>query len=111
MTNEPILLPVAPHSGGYEFPETEKYRGIVEQALSDRLGRPVFFEEAVDMVMGRIAGRIEEKSLQVTAKSESTSCAFAPQLRGIRELAEREARKLGKEIEERFVRTGKLLAL
>jgi hypothetical protein len=30
MTNEQILLPVAPHSEGWEFPPIEKYRGIVE---------------------------------------------------------------------------------
>jgi hypothetical protein len=72
--------PVAPHSEGCEFPQIDRYRGIVEEALFDRLGLPSFFDEAVEMVMGRIAGRIE------TGKK---ACATrAPQKRGIRELAE-----------------------
>jgi hypothetical protein len=29
LANEPVLLPVAPHSGGCEFPLIDKYRGIV----------------------------------------------------------------------------------
>lgn len=41
MTNEPILLRVAPHFKGCEFLcEIDEYRGIVEEALFDRLGRP-----------------------------------------------------------------------
>jgi len=81
MTYEPILLPVVPYSEGCEFPsQIEKYRRIVEEALFDRLGRPSFFDEAVEMVMGRIAARIEGEQNSETANGKSTSCAFAPQL-------------------------------
>jgi len=42
-TNEPILLPVASYSGECKFPaHFDRYRGIVEEALFDRLGRPRF---------------------------------------------------------------------
>jgi hypothetical protein len=60
MTNEPTLLSVAPLSVDSEvLPPMDKYRGIVEDAVFDRLGRPSFFADAVEMVMGRIAARIE----------------------------------------------------
>jgi hypothetical protein len=104
MTNEPILLPVAPHSEGCEFPLFDEYRGIVEEAMFDRLGRPSFFDEAVEVVMGRIAARIEGKNPEATGNSKSTSCAFAPQESWIREVASCEARRMKREIEERFVK-------
>jgi len=84
---------VAPHSEGWEFPrQIEKYRGIVEEAVFDRLGRPTLFDELVEVVMGRMKARVEQKNLQATAKSESTSGAFVPQGSGIRGVAEREAK-------------------
>jgi hypothetical protein len=61
---------MAPHSEGCEFPpEIDKYRGIVEDAVFDRLGRLSFFDGAVEVVMGRIAARLEQQHLG-TATSE-----------------------------------------
>ncbi len=57
--------------------DLHKYRGDVEKAPFKRLGRPAFFAEAVDMVIGRIKARVERKNLRATAKRESTSCAFS----------------------------------
>jgi hypothetical protein len=38
-TSEPMLIPVVPHSEGSEFTsQIEKYRGIVEEAVFNRLG-------------------------------------------------------------------------
>jgi hypothetical protein len=71
----------------------------------DRLGRPSFFDEAVNQILGRIAVRIERQGI---ANRKSTSCAFAPQERGIRELAQAESLRLRREIERRFVRSGRL---
>ena len=86
--------------------------------MFDCLGRPSFFDQAVDLVMERVAAIIEEKR---SAYSHNASCAsqeirvlagngrimrFAPQL--IREMAQSEARKLLLAIERRFVRSGKL---
>ena len=69
---------MAPHSVDSEFlPEFDKYRGIVEDAVFDRVGRPSFFDEAVEMVMERLEARIEK---QGTTDRKSTSCAFATQL-------------------------------
>jgi hypothetical protein len=115
MTNEPILLPVAPHSVDSEFRSAiDKYRGLVKDAVFDRLGRRSFFDEVVEVVMGRLKARVEKQGSAeqiegrqptATANSKSPSCAFAPQL--ILELAQSEARKLRSEIERRFMRTGK----
>jgi hypothetical protein len=56
MTTEPIFLPVAPHSVESEFLLLmDKYRGIVEKAGFDRLGRPSFFDAAVNLILGRVA--------------------------------------------------------
>jgi hypothetical protein len=74
----------------------------------DRLGRRSFFDEAVEVVMGRIKARVEQKNLAATANGESTACAFAPRGDWIRELIRRETGRLKREIESRFVRTGKL---
>ena len=73
--------------------------------MFDRLGRPSFFDEAVEMVTGRMAARMEQAT--ATARRKSL-CAFAPQGSGIRGVAEREARKLGKGIARLFVETGVL---
>jgi hypothetical protein len=63
MTNEPILLPVAPHSVDSEFlPAFDKCRGIVEDAVFDRLGRPSFFDEVVEVVMGRVLRGLRTKT-------------------------------------------------
>jgi hypothetical protein len=96
---------VAPHSDGREFPlGIEKYRGIVEGELFDRLGRPLFFYEAVGMLLKRIAVRVEQQD-----PGTATSCAAsAPRWGWIRRLEEREARKLECEIESRFVTEGLL---
>jgi hypothetical protein len=122
-TKEPTLLPVAPHSVDSEFLLLDRYRGIVEEAVFDRLGRPSFLDEAVEMLMGRIAARIENKKPQATAKACATgapqefadqgnsngkSMRFAPQLSWIQELAKSEAQKLRLEIKRRFERTGRL---
>jgi hypothetical protein len=106
MTNEQLRLLVAPYSEGGEFPQgIEKYRGIVEEAVFDCLGRPSFFDETVEAVMGRMAARIEEKKVEATAEVCATR---APQESGIREAVRREADRLKREIKERFVRSGKL---
>jgi hypothetical protein len=66
------------------------YRRVVEEAVFDRLGRPTFFAEAVDLILGRIAARIAEKNSEATARRKSL-CASAPQLSWMRELAQEEA--------------------
>jgi hypothetical protein len=56
--------PVAPHSVGCEFLRLLQYRGIVEEAVLDCLGRPIFFDLAVELAMERIQEKIhtEEKT-------------------------------------------------
>jgi len=95
----------APHSEGREFPQIEKYRGIVEEVVFQWIGRPAFFDQAVEMVMGRIAARIDQRGIP---HSKSTSCAFAPQEGRIRQLAHEEAVRLKREIARQFVKTGRL---
>lgn len=83
LTNEPTLLPVAPHSEGCEFSqEIVKYRGIVEEAVFDCFGRPSLFGEVVNLILGRIKARIEGEQTAETANSKSPSCAFAPHCGG-----------------------------
>lgn len=79
LTNEPILLPVAPHFERCELSQIEQCRGIVEKTVFEDLGRPVFFDAAVEMVMGRIAAKTESEQTTETVNGKSTSCAFAPQ--------------------------------
>jgi hypothetical protein len=38
LANEQILLPLVPHSEGYEFPQIEKYGGIVQEAMFESAG-------------------------------------------------------------------------
>jgi hypothetical protein len=78
-------------------PLIDEYRGIVEEAVFDRLGRPSFFEEAVRLVSCRAAERWAE-----------LNCANQNKDAWIRELALQEARRLVSEIEARFVEAGKL---
>ena len=47
----------------------EKSRRIVEEAVFDRLGRPSFFDEAVEQILGQIAARIAEKNLEARAEA------------------------------------------
>ena len=57
------FLPVAPHSEGCEsLLHIDRYRGIVEEAVFDPLGQRLFFDAAVEVVMGRIAARIGRDS-------------------------------------------------
>jgi hypothetical protein len=76
-----LPVPVAPHSDGREFPQLEQYRGMVEGAVFNCLGRPSFFDAAVDQLMGRIGARIKEKrsTVREKARRESDGCAGAPQ--------------------------------
>jgi hypothetical protein len=37
----------------------DKYLGIVEEELFDRLGRPSFFDELVEMILRRIREKIQ----------------------------------------------------
>jgi hypothetical protein len=98
-----------PYSVDFEFLALiDRYRGIIEEAVFDRLGRPSFFDGAVEVVMMRTKARVEQRNLQATANRESPSCAFAPQLRVIRKLAQEEAFWLRRETERRFVRSGRL---
>jgi hypothetical protein len=93
MTNEPILLPWAPHPVESEFLSLDRYRGIVAEAVFGRLGRPSYFDEAVDLILSRIAARVGQ---------QETS---AETIRGSIQL---EAQKLSAEIEARFAASGKL---
>jgi hypothetical protein len=49
-----IFDPVAPHSVDSEFPQIEKYRGIVEEVVFDCFGWPSFFGEVVEVVQTRV---------------------------------------------------------
>jgi hypothetical protein len=71
------FLPVAPHSEGCEsLLHIDRYRGIVEEAVFDPLGQRLLFDAAVEVVIGRIAARIEGE--HITARPEA--CATrAPQ--------------------------------
>ena len=70
---------LAPHSEGCEFPsEIEQYRGIVEAAVFDRLGRPSFFDELAEVVMGRVSARIQDK--HPTERPQACACP-SPKLR------------------------------
>jgi len=64
LTNEPILAPAGRHSVESEFVPLDWCRGIVEDAVFDRLGRPSFFAALVEVVMERIRENIqtEEKT-------------------------------------------------
>jgi hypothetical protein len=115
MTNEPVLPSVAPHSEGCEFPlQIDKYRDVVEEAVFQCVGKPVFCDEAVEAVMKRIAAGIERE--RPTANGGSTSCAFAetpsrmnpirPTDEELRRLIQAEARSLAREIEAQFARMG-----
>ena len=73
--------------------------------MFDRLGRPSFFDQAVDLVMERLTARIEE---QGSANSKNPSCASAPQGDWIRGLAQEEAVWLRQKIEQHFILTGRL---
>jgi hypothetical protein len=107
MINEPILVPVAPHSESLGFLQIDQCRGIVEEAVFKSIGRPIFFDEAVGVLMGRIKARIEKRNLEATANTKEI-CALAPQLSRIQELAQEEAIRVKREIEQRFVETERL---
>ena len=86
---------MTPHSEGWEFSQQiEKYRGFVETAVFDRLGRPSFFDEAVEMVQMRVAETL--KHLNPSAPTEE----------GFRWVIQAEARTFAREIEDQFVKTG-----
>jgi|SRR5580704_6370186 hypothetical protein len=90
--------PGAPHSVDPEFLSLmERHQGIVEQELFDCLGRPVFFEKAVKLVLARVADRIRES----TSGMESED----PRLLA---LAKFEAKILSRQVERGFVRTARL---
>jgi hypothetical protein len=94
------VSPVAPYFG-CEVPQIQKYLGIVESAVFDCLGRPTFLSALVEVVMGRIVARIEQKTLQAMAdacatgapqreragngNSNGKSMRFAPHESGIRD--------------------------
>jgi hypothetical protein len=84
---------VAPHSVDFEFLPLDRYRQFVEAAVFDRLGRPSFFDRAVDLVMERLAARIEEGNLN----GDQTRVGFLRLIQG-------EVRILAREIERRFMR-------
>ena len=69
---EPTLLPMAPHSVNSEFlPLMDKYRGIVEEGVFERPGWPSFFDEAVDLILGRIVRRANSCELAGELSAES----------------------------------------
>jgi hypothetical protein len=97
MINEPILLPVAPHSVDSEFlPLVDTYRGIVEESVFDFLGRPSFFDETVEVVMGRVAETLKHLHPDTPVEEK------------VRLTIRLEAKALAHAIECRFVRTGKI---
>ena len=71
MTNEPILLPVAPYSVESHFLSLDRYRGIVEGVVFDRLGRSSFFDESVEIVQRRVAQTSEIHRQPVPRKSSA----------------------------------------
>ena len=92
LTNEPTLLPVAPHSEGCEFSqEIVKYRGIVEEAVFDCFGRPSFFGEVVEVAQRRVGETL--KHLNPNTRTEEE----------FRRLIEVEARLLAREMEVQFL--------
>jgi hypothetical protein len=98
----PVLLPVARHSEGCEFPlHIEKYRGIIDLAGQWIAWAVLFFFYALVEVVMR---RIQEK----TQTEEKVRASGEPQADRMRELADSEARRLRCEIERRFTSTGKL---
>jgi len=99
LTNEPTLLPVAPHSEGCEFSqEIVKYRGIVEEAVFDCFGRPSFFGEVVE-VQRRVGETLKHVNPNTRTEEE------------FRRLIQVEARLLASEMEVQFSETGILGAL
>jgi len=71
LTNEPTLLPVAPHSEGCEFSqEIVKYRGIVEEAVFDCFGRPSFFGEVVEVVQRRVGETLKHLNPNTRTEEE-----------------------------------------
>jgi hypothetical protein len=69
-------------------------RGDVEEAVFQCIGRPVFFDQAVEMVMGRVTETL--KYLNPSTQSQEE----------LRRLVRAEARSLAREIKGRFVETG-----
>jgi hypothetical protein len=96
MTNEQILLPVAPPSESLGFLQIDQCRGIVEEVVFDRLGRPSFFDEAVEIVQRWVAATLQHRDPR-TLPAEELLC-----------LIQFEACSLFREIERRFAKTGKL---
>ena len=76
-------------------------RRIVEEAVFDRLGRPIFLDAGVEVVMLRIAARAEGPT--ETARSEACATG-APREDRIPELAQEEAVRLKREIEVRSLK-------
>jgi len=76
-------------------------RRIVEEAVFDRLGRPIFLDAGVEVVMLRIAARVEGPT--ETARSEACATG-APREDRIPELAQEEAVRLKREIEVRSLK-------
>jgi hypothetical protein len=95
MTNEKILPPVAPRSLDSDLLSLGPYRELVEAALFDVLGRPAFFDQAVELVLQRIGLRPEASGLRISVVA-------------IRRLIRAEASRLRREIEEEFMAAGKL---
>jgi hypothetical protein len=95
MTNEQILLPMALDSEGHGFrPEIDTYRSIVEEAVFQCIGRPVFFDEAVEMVLGGVTAHLK-RDLRTATSPEA-----------IRGPIKTETKRLRDEIEDRFAVTG-----
>jgi hypothetical protein len=111
---ESVFSPTKRFSEGCEFLQIDRYRGIVEEVLFDRLGRPSFFDELVEVVMWRIAAGIAEKILEARPEAWSTRAPQESREQGtpaeqkIRLTIRLEAQALAHAIECRFVRTGKI---
>jgi len=93
-TNESVLLPVAPHTVESNFLPLDRYREIVEGALFDRLCRPSFFGEVVEVAQRRVGETL--KHLNPNTRTEEE----------FRRLIQVEACLLASKMEVQFSQTG-----
>jgi hypothetical protein len=85
-------------------------------ACSSCEGRTEFFDHAVELVLGRVAARLGvcagapqlEAAEQGKGKTTAKLCPGGPQSVSIQRLIHWEVRRFYREIEIRFIRTGKI---
>jgi hypothetical protein len=74
ITNQTSFPLAALRSEGCELPEIEQYRWIVEEAVFEHLGRPSFFDHAVERVMAKLKARIEKRGSANSQTLHAHSC-------------------------------------